>query len=121
LGFHARPTLLVLTFSGNLDPARAVNLSNYRLEGPDGRVIVLRSASYDSVTRTVTLEPRRLLPLRRTFRLTVHGNTATAVADRVGNLLDGDRDGRPGGDFTVTITRDLLRLPEQLRAHRSRT
>lgn len=114
LGFHARPTMLVLTFSEAIDPARVPNLANYRLVGPGGRVVALRSATYDATARTVTLAPRRLLPLRRAFRLTVNGSTAAGLIDLAGNLLDGDRDGRPGGDFRISITRDLLRQPPRL-------
>ena len=74
------PTRLVLNFNQDLDPAGAKNLANYRLVGPgrDGRlgtrddlVIRLRKATYDPVTRSVTLRPKVRLPLRDRFRLTV--------------------------------------------------
>jgi uncharacterized repeat protein (TIGR01451 family) len=107
-GFHVRPTRLVLTFSEALDPARATNLAAYRLTGPRGRVIRIRSATYNAVARAVTLRPTRLLNLHHTFHVVVNGTSARRLADLAGNALDGDGDGRPGGDFTGRITRASL-------------
>jgi hypothetical protein len=107
-GFHARPTRLVLTFSEALDPARAIDLADYRLTGPCGRVIRIRSATYNAAARTVTLRPTRLLDLHHTFHVVVNGTTRHGVADRAGNAMDGDRDGRPGGAFRGRITRATL-------------
>ena len=77
-GFHAQPTLFVLTFSGPLDPAQARNTSNYdlRYAGPgrlSGTRIAIASATYDPIMHTVTLAPYVLLPLRRPYELTVTG------------------------------------------------
>jgi hypothetical protein len=77
-GFHAQQTLLVLTASGPMDPAQASNVSNYDLRhagaGPlSGTRIAIESASYDPASHTVTLVPRRILPLRQLYRLTVQG------------------------------------------------
>ena len=108
-GFHAAPTFVVLTFSEDLDPTRAGDVSNYRLAGPTGS-IGLRSAVYDAATRTVTLSPDRLLSLNFSYQVTVNGSTPAGVTDRAGNLIDGDRDGRPGGDFTTAFGREALRV-----------
>ncbi len=111
-GFHAQPTLLVLTFSTPLDPARAQDLSNYRLValrparrfGPGhGRLIALRSAVFDPTRLTVTLVPAERLYLRHFFQLTVKGTSPGGVTDMEGRLLDGNRDGAPGGDFVGQI------------------
>ncbi|MBX6313982.1 MAG: DUF11 domain-containing protein, partial [Isosphaeraceae bacterium] len=119
-GFHVRPTRLVLTFSEDLDPARAANLANYRLvaAGRDRRfgtrddlVIGLRSASYDPAARAVTLSPNRRLSLFQTFQLTAIGTGPRGLTDRAGNLLDGDGDGRPGGDFVARFGRGALAGP----------
>jgi hypothetical protein len=108
-GLHRAPTRFVLSFSEDLDPARAEDLGNYRLlvPGPDGRfgtrddrTLRLRSASYDPATRTVTLAPaRRRLPLFRRYILVARGTGAGALTDRAGNVLDGDGDGQSGGSF----------------------
>jgi type VI secretion system secreted protein VgrG len=107
-GFHARPTRLVLTFNEALNPARAIDRANYRLTGPHGAVIRIRSATYDPTSRSVTLRPVHLLNLHHIFRLVVRGTSAGGLADPIGNALDGDGDGRPGGDFTGRIDRDSL-------------
>jgi hypothetical protein len=112
LGFHARPTQLVLTFDEALDPARATNLGNYRLTGPCGGVIRIRSATYDPAARTLMLRPARLLPLRNVFTLVVNRKSTRSLTDLAGNALDGDRDGRPGGEFIGRIDRaSLAELP----------
>lgn len=76
-GFHAQPTLLVLTFDGPLDPAQVQNPGNFdlRYAGSDrlsGTRIAIDSATYDPVKDTVTLTPHSIIPLRRSYRLTVH-------------------------------------------------
>jgi hypothetical protein len=40
------------------------------------------------------------------------------VTDRSGNLIDGDRDGRPGGDATLTFDRGALQTVAPTRAQR---
>ena len=110
-GFHAQPTLLVLTFSTPMDPARAQDLSNYRLVavkpaqrfGRPGHMIALRSATYDPTRLTVTLVPAERLYLRHFFQLTVNGTSPGGVTDTEGRLLDGNHDGAPGGDFVGQI------------------
>jgi uncharacterized repeat protein (TIGR01451 family) len=104
-GFHARPTRLVLSFNEALDPARAADLANYRLVNARGAVIRIRSATYDPETRTVTLLPARLLNLHRTFVLTTSGS---GITDLSGNALDGDGDGRNGGDFTGKVNLSIF-------------
>src|SRR5262249_30763448 len=99
---------LVLIFSEALDPASATNLADYRLTGPRGRVIRIRSVTYNAAARTVTLRPTRLLNLHQTFHVVVNATTASGLADLAGNALDGDGDGRTGGDFTGRITRASL-------------
>jgi uncharacterized repeat protein (TIGR01451 family) len=109
---NAKTTPLVLTFSEDLDFARAANLANYRLvtAGRDKKfgtrddvVVVLRSATYNAIARTVTLLPRKKLTVSVPYRLTVDGASASGVADRAGNLLDGDRDGRVSGSYLALV------------------
>ncbi|WZP01061.1 Calx-beta domain-containing protein [Isosphaeraceae bacterium EP7] len=118
-GFHASPTFLVLTFGEDLNPARAGDVSNYRLLGPNGRPIALTSAVYDGATRTVTLRPSRMLPLNSGYRLVVNGSTPSGVADQFDNLLDGDRDGLAGGDSTLEFGREALRALATNRTQRA--
>ncbi|WP_161602096.1 putative Ig domain-containing protein [Tautonia marina] len=115
-GFHAQPTLLVLSFDQALDAASAENRSAYRLIHPgrdgqaqtaDDRVIPIRDARYDPANRTVTLQTMTLLPLHARHVLVVDGGPA-GVRDTTGNLLDGDGDGQGGGDHVVAFGREIL-------------
>jgi uncharacterized repeat protein (TIGR01451 family) len=120
-GVHWQPTAIVLTFSEPLNPTNASDPANYRLTlaGSDRRfgtaddwLIPLRQVpTYDASTRTVTLIPRYRLNLHRQAQLTVNGSLPMGISDPSGNLLDGDRDGRPGGNFVTTIDRSLLAGP----------
>ncbi len=60
-GFHAQPTIYVLTFSTALDPTPAQDVTNYRLTPIFGRrlcrAIPINAAIYDPITDTVTLHP----------------------------------------------------------------
>ena len=112
LGSRARTTRLVLSFSEGLDAARATDPGNYRLVAPgrdgrfgtrDDRSIRLRSAVYDAAAHAVTLVPIRRLDRNRRYQLKVNGTSATAVVDLAGNHLDGDQDGRPGGDYVRSL------------------
>jgi hypothetical protein len=123
-GFHAQPTTLVLTFDTQLDPKRAQDPDSYQIValGRSHRRIRLKSAVYDSATRTVTLSPERRLNLHNRFRLTVLGTGPRGVTDAVGDALDGLGNGDPGSSFVTIITaRDLVLTtnnPAIIRAYR---
>ena len=64
-GFHAMPTLIVLTFNTDLDPARADNPANYQIVAESGspqfgvtigEAFPIASAAYNQANRTVTLQ-----------------------------------------------------------------
>lgn len=105
----------IITFSTDLDRARAVNRSNYelRLAGSDGqfntlddKILKIQSRQLNG-SNTVTLSLKKATLFRQTLRLTIIGTptaAAPAIADSLGTLLDGDGDGAPGGNF-VQITR----------------
>jgi photosystem II stability/assembly factor-like uncharacterized protein len=107
-GYHAQPTSIVLTFSEPMDSDRAETLGNYTLVAPGqghgrGRVIPLVSATYDSTAQTVTLVPNQLLDLHRVYRLTVNGTAPTGLTNTSGVLLDGNGDGKPGGNYVAIL------------------
>ena len=112
-GFHAQPTLLELTFSAALNPARASDPSNYRLLGAGNcgrwRPIRLRSVSYDPATRTVTLRPAQRLALRLTYVLVINARPPHGLTDTAGQFLVGNR--TPGVDYVVRINRKSLAGP----------
>jgi RHS repeat-associated protein len=100
--------VLVVSFSGALAPAAAGNLAGYHLVAlgkakkggkPSGKPVGLTSAVYDPVLHTVTLTPRGSVA-KKSLQLTIN---ATAALDAQGEPIDGDRDGRSGGDFQATF------------------
>ena len=102
----------MLTFSEDLNAATAEDLANYvlTLPGRDNRfgtgddgIDDIRTARYDAATRTVTLTPRRRFSALRFARLLVNGTAPRGLTDVAGNLLDGNRDGQPGGDYVATF------------------
>jgi uncharacterized repeat protein (TIGR01451 family) len=124
-GFHTLPTTLVLTFDKLLDPARAENPDNYQivaLGGARGRILV-KAATYNPTTRTVTLRPMHRLNLHHLFRLTVVGTGPSGLTDVFGNRLDGQNaPGASGSDFvTIVSAADLVlknTIPENLRVYK---
>lgn len=86
-GFHQMPTSFFVQFNTALDPASAVDLSNYILVTPgrdgrfgtrDDRRVALRSATYDSALLAVTLDAGRRLDLYAQYQLTVRGSLRAA-------------------------------------------
>ena len=95
-GYHMMPTTLVLTFDQALDAATAQDAHNYRIIGPHGRTIRVKSAVYDPATLTVTLHPSRRINIHHRYELIVDGSAAGSLTDAQGLLLDGHDDGRVG-------------------------
>jgi hypothetical protein len=102
---------IVLTFSNSLNPSTAKVKVNYRLAaaGRDRRFgtrddvkVRFRSVVYNSAARTVTLTPAGSLVLNKTFQLRLN---AAGLIDLYGRPLDGNGDGRPGGDYVALMTR----------------
>jgi hypothetical protein len=102
-----QPSQLVLTFSGDLNPATAQNLGNYNLiaVGPRGRsrgrALPLASAVYDGAAHTVTINVRGRLDPRLHYRLTVNGSSPSGLSNIEGLHLSGN--GRPGSDFVAIV------------------
>lgn len=109
-GIHDQTTALVLTFSQDMKPNLVGNGSNYVLgtQGRTGRFgiynhfIPIKSAIYNPLTRTVTVTPLHRLSQRATYQLTVNGNFG-GLASTAGIMLDGNGNGRAGGNFVVTF------------------
>jgi hypothetical protein len=106
LSKQKKAEVLVVSFGGALDSARAQNLGDYHLVAAgkdkkfgtrDDKAVALGLASYDSSAHTVT--PRGKVP-KGSLQLTI---TATGSLDTQGRPLDGNRDGQPGGDFQVVL------------------
>jgi hypothetical protein len=96
---------IVVTYSKAMVPRGAGAVGAYRLVSAgrdrrfgtrDDRTKPLRSATYDPATRSVTLMTSGRLQLRQPLKLVINSST---VVDAALNTLDGDRDGRSGGDY----------------------
>lgn len=123
LGTSQNTTGFVITFNTALAPATATNLVAYELArkvvtaGSDGffgvgasdrevdvKHIALASATYDDATHSVTLTPTQPLEIAKTFRrLRIQGERGNAVRTADGTAIDGNQDGRPGGDAVITF------------------
>ena len=113
-GFHAQPTIFVLSFNGPLDPARAEDVLNYTLVGPlgglgrGGSPIAIGQVIYDAAADTVTLLPVRGLNVHYRYTLTINGTGPLGVEGPTGIPLDGAGTGRPGSDYTTIFGRASL-------------
>jgi len=92
----------VVHFNEDLDPATAENIENYTLIGVPRRgrkeSVAVTSAIYDPVGRTVTLQvPAFEQTDFKKTAVRINGK-AGGVTDLEGNLLDGNRDSRAGGN-----------------------
>jgi hypothetical protein len=111
---------IVLAFSRPLDPTQAATVSNYaiRLAGADGRAlgrsIAVRSATYDPLSRTVTLIPSRPLPLGRYFLIQANAPGGPGLTGEDGAVLDGDFNGLPDGIYEDLIGRGTHTRPQRL-------
>jgi ELWxxDGT repeat protein len=100
-------TALVLSFDGDLDAASAQSLANYSLapykfvkaKVKYAAPIALKSAAYDASKRTVTITLLKPLKLNRDFEF-----NATNLRDAHGRMVDGDRNGIEGGDYTAWLS-----------------
>jgi hypothetical protein len=99
-------------FSGALNAVQAERLGIYRLAtaGEDGsfdghysRVIKLGSAQYGANENSVTLTPRRPFSLTKVFQLRIAGEPHGGLHDSNGRLIDGDGNGKPGGNVEVVL------------------
>jgi len=112
-----RPGALVLAADGELDTTR-LDGGTIRVEASDG------NGRFDAGTMTsmtgLTFEVRTLTPTvfavvtpsswpDGTYRLVIAGGGPDPLRDRSGQAIDGDGDGRPGGDFTLEFE---LRSPQ---------
>jgi Bacterial Ig-like domain (group 3) len=111
-GYHMKPTVLVLTFDQALDAVSAENGKNYRIIGPDGKRIGVKSVVYDPATRAVTLRPKTRISIHHTYKLIVDGSTPHGVINTAGLLLDGADAGHADGDYRTSLTwRNLVLDP----------
>ncbi len=98
--------VIVVQFSGALEAAGAQTIANYTLAtAPSGKQksapVSLTQAVYNASKFTVTLTPQRQpLVLSPPVKLTI---SAAGLLDSLGRPIDGNDDGKPGGNYVVTL------------------
>jgi uncharacterized repeat protein (TIGR01451 family)/CSLREA domain-containing protein len=107
-GYHTDRTFLVVTYSEPVDIARALDRANYTVRGlgrdgrfgtPDDPIFPIESLRFGPAPNSVVLLMKSRLYAYVPYQLTVNGTTPGAVADVAANRLDGNQDGRAGGNF----------------------
>ena len=110
-GVHMQPTSLVVHFLDALDPISAVNLRNYWITDPSGKLVRIKSAVFDAATNSVTLRPSERINLHHTYNFTVMGTGSGGVRNMEGVPLDGADTGSPGSNYAGTLTWRNVVLP----------
>jgi hypothetical protein len=112
-----------LTFSEELNVATAQAIRNYRLVDRMGRVIPIRSVSYQADSRLVIVRVGRRLDARAVYFFGANGDDPGAIRSLAGALLHGAGNGLGGSDWIVRLQGNRVRsaaaLP-QLAASRGR-
>jgi cyclophilin family peptidyl-prolyl cis-trans isomerase len=112
-------TEVYLTFSGPIDPAGATNTATYHLieRGKKGQfvatkatTIAIKSASYNGSDDTVELIPRKPFALSKPVEVVVDGEPPSGLHDTLGRLIDGTRDGQPGGNATAILSKHSVTM-----------
>jgi predicted outer membrane repeat protein len=114
-GYHMMPTTVDLTFDQALDAATAEDDANYRIIGPAGKVIGIKSADYNPGTLTVTLHPQKRISIHHTYKLIVDGTAPHGLTNAAGLLLDGVEDGQPDSNYRTSLTWRNLVLDRPVR------
>jgi len=107
--------VLVVSFSGALEPGPAQDLGDYHLASLGkakksgaraSKPVALASAVYNPALDTVTLTPKGTV-VNQTLELTI---TAAGTLDAEGRPIDGSRDGQPGGNLVATFGKGGISL-----------
>jgi hypothetical protein len=111
-GYHAQPTILVVSFSAPLDAAAAQNVGNYQIEKVGaprrGHVTRVREAAYDSATNTVKLYMAHRLNVHDLYQIVITGTAPAGLRGTDGAFLDGAGAGEPGSNYVGSISGKIL-------------
>jgi len=107
---HQIKSYITIVFSQDMNLSLAQNLRNYQIHGPmrthglktrSVRTIPIRTATYESATRSVVLSSVYRLNPRQVYQLTVSAGPG-GLASNVGIALAGQA-GQPGTDYTAVL------------------
>jgi hypothetical protein len=111
------PTTIVLIVDQALNSVAAQDAKNYRIIGPEGRIIRIKSAVYNAAMNTVTLRPREKINIHHRYTLIVDGTKVGGLTNLDGQLLDGTDSGKPGSNYRAALTwRNLVLDPSEEKA-----
>ena len=99
---------LTITFSRPIQATSAQDIRNYRLVAPNGRVLPILKASYDSKSQSVKLTLGAFVNLNSHNQLTLFGTGAHRISGANGLALDGQNKGQPGNNFEYDLTRPYV-------------
>jgi plastocyanin len=106
-------TQVLVSFTGAVNSAEADKVGTYRLatagkkgsfDARNAGIIRLKSAALVA-NNTVRLTPRKAFALSRTVQFRVDGLSPAGLQDSLGRLIDGDRNGQPGGNAIALLSR----------------
>lgn len=119
---HGSPLSYVIQFDKPMNVSVVQRGGNYLLEapGPTGRLdgvrnlpIPLKSVVYNAETNSVVIVPGRRISLHTPVKLTINGDLA-GLYSAEGIMLDGNDDGRPGGNYETILQGFASRPPRPL-------
>ena len=105
-------TQVIVSLSGGVNPDQANQLAIFRLatagkrgsfDAKNAQILKLRSIRYDAATATITLTLLRSFRLAKTVQFRINGSAPAGLIDASGRLIDGDHDGRPGGNAIALL------------------
>jgi plastocyanin len=111
-------TRITVGWSGPLNATEAGDIAYFHLATPGKKgsfkaknagTIKLKNATYVPALNEVVLTPAKPFALSKPVKLTVSGQAASGLQDAQGRLIDGDRDGQPGGDAIAMLSRKVLK------------
>jgi hypothetical protein len=96
---------LTVIFARDVDATLAASGTFELRDGLDQAVDITAARVPEGRTNVVELKLARALPAG-SYQLAVRGEGPVALADNAGHVLDGDADGKAGGDFLMTFDVD---------------
>jgi hypothetical protein len=112
-------TAIHVTYSGAVNSAEAANAATYQLikQGKHKAFVVsrkstiaIKSASYDPTNNQVTLIPAKPFALSKPVEVLISGEAPSGLQDAESRLIDGNRDGQPGGNATSILSKGGARV-----------
>jgi hypothetical protein len=106
-------TAVMVTFSQGIDANSIRNLASYSLVAAgrdlkfgtrDDTKYRITRVAYNSATRTLTIT-HASIRLTANLQLTIVGTGTASLKDTLGQAIDGDRNGTPGGNAIIKISK----------------